>query len=263
MDMSDPEMRMVALSEILVGDYEVRTPESDPDLVGLADSISRVGLLCPLGLEQRLDGLHLVHGHRRYSACVLCRLVRVPALIAPEGQSRSREASFAENFHRRDLSPLEQASEIADVLEKGVMTVAEVAAVFHRSVEWVRDQVAMLAWPGDILEVIQARQISVAAASVLAKIEEEAYRRFLVRNGIDNGVTEATARIWLQGWRMMQPATEVVGQEAVAAPGGPRVIPPMSLCMCCRQETRPDGLCVVYICPGCLQVIQRMQSEGS
>jgi len=57
------------------------------------------------------------------------------------------EINLAENVFRKDLSPVELAAAVKDVLEKGSMGVEQVAAGLHRSVEWVRRMVGMLDWP--------------------------------------------------------------------------------------------------------------------
>lgn len=261
--MEDVMTRMVHLSEILVGENDVRTVEDDPELLGLAESIAVDGLINPLTVEEREKQLYLVAGHRRYAACVLARVVQVPVVIRPAGKVASKRVSFAENFHRRDLSPWEQAVAIGDVLSDETMTAEEVASCFHRSVDWVRGQLLMLSWPEDVVREVQARRLNVTAAANLARVEDADYRGFLLATAIENGATAATTAIWLQGWRSMRPAAAVVSDSASDKSAGARMVPPQSLCMGCREAFTPDGLVPVYVCPGCVAILRRQGLSGA
>lgn len=254
--MADQDPVELNLSEILVGEHDVRSVEEDPELVDLANSIAQVGLINPLTVELREGRYHLAAGHRRYAACVIARVVRVKVEVRHGGVAEAKEISFAENFHRKDITVLEEAIAIRDVLESGSMTVDGVARVFHRSVDWVKQQLGILGWPDDVLAVLRSRGLSVSALSNLAKVEDDANRRFLLDAAVANGASEATTAIWLQGWRANRPVEALSQETASPAGGGHEVRVPMSLCMACRREVRPDGLVMVYVCLECSQMIR-------
>jgi len=246
------ESLVVPLASIRVGQYEVRTAEEDPDLPSLAASIREHGLLCAMGVVRRNGELHLVHGHRRYSACVMARLTEVRVDVLRDDPQMAQRASLIENYHRRDVSPMERAAQIAQILGSGLMTLQEVADVFHRSVDWVRDQVAMTEWPSDLVEMVHQRRISPTAAQHLAKIDDAAYRQFLERHAAEDGCTERTAIAWVQGYRGARPAEEVLAE---GAPGGTEPLPvvlPRSICMGCHQPQEGGSLGVAYVCGPCL-----------
>src|SRR4030042_459112 len=148
------EFRLVNLAEILLGEDVGRTVDEDPGLPGLARSIAADGLMKPLTLEERPEGLVLVSGHRRYSACLMARLAEVPCRVYPAGQAKMIRMAFVENHHRKDVTPLEQAHRIGQVLDAGTMTVEEVAETFGRRVGWGGGQLAMVAWPGGVQEEV-------------------------------------------------------------------------------------------------------------
>jgi len=254
--MKDLGTRLVKLAEILVGGYEVRSIEEDPELVDLAKDIAENGLLNPLSVAVTPEGLRLVAGHRRYSACLLGHVVEVPVHVFEWDELERRRAAFGENFHRKDVTAVEQAAAIAEALEGGAMTVEQVAATFRRSVEWVRDQVALLAWPVDLQAAVHARQISVAAARELARVTDENYRAVLLRSAVENGVTARQASAWVCGWEACQPASAALAAELPAAGPGPRPLVPETLCMGCHQAFAPDGMVPVLVCPACVAVLR-------
>jgi hypothetical protein len=107
-----------------------------------------------------------------------------------------------------------------------------------------------------VQEVVHARQLSPTAAGHLAKITDDEYRLFLLRNAIENGCSERTAIGWLQGWRAMIPAEQVAASPVQDERGPMRPVVPRSVCLGCRESYPPDGLCMTWLCPTCLGVLQ-------
>lgn len=247
----------VPLSEILVGEHEVRTPEEDPELVTLAQSIAEVGLVNPLTVRRTDKGYQLIAGHRRYSACVIARQSSVPVCVFEVEPVGGERLSIVENFHRRDLSPMEQAAQIAHAVDSGAMSVDELAGVFRRSVDWVRGQCEMMAWPEDVRVAVHSRRLSPSAARHLARIEDDATRMFYVETAMENGCTERTAVSWLQGWQAMRPAAEVVAEGPGPAAPGPARVAPQALCMKCGAESAAEALVPVFVCAGCVAALRR------
>jgi len=256
-------MKVVPLSSILLGEYEVRSVEDDPGLVELAASIVAVGLINPMTVEERPEGLYLVAGHRRYSACVLARIGEVPVCVRDPSVPISLQVSFAENFHRRDVTPMEQAQRMSEVLQVGAMDMGQIAATFRRSVDWVRDQLSLLDFPPDVQAAIHARVLSVAAGRQLARITDNEYRGFLVKQGIEGGLTERTAIMWVAGWQAMCPVEATAGLVANPAPAAPGYHPPQAMCMGCHETFSPDGMVPVFVCPGCCAVLREKGLAGT
>lgn len=259
MEQSDTKcgtVRVVPLASIVVGEHEVRGAEADPELPELAASIARDGLINPMTVELRGEELHLIAGHRRYSACVLARVSQVPVLIRSGTGADIKRICFAENYHRKDLSPVQQARALVDVLADDTMTIEEVAATFRRTVEWVKDQIAILSWPEDVLACVHAKTISVSAAGNLAKISDSTYRQFLLQMAVSGGATARTTAGWLQGWESQFPAGEVVALPLGPGSSGPDPVLPMSLCVGCRGEFSPQGMVPIYLCPNCVSLLR-------
>lgn len=254
--MKDLGTRTVHLATILVGGYEARSLEADPELQDLAASIASQGLLEPLGLRVTDDGLVLLFGHRRYQACIVAHLVEVPVHVYECSDAEAVGLSFAENFHRKDITPLEQAARIREVIEVGAMTIDEVAGTFRRSTDWVNDQVAMMGWPGNVQAAVHGGQISASAARELVRISDPVYRDSLLGQAISNGVTAATVRQWVWGWQALVPLESVAQLEAQPAGTGAQRPPALGLCIGCHGTMSPEGMVPVYLCPACTATLR-------
>lgn len=250
------ENRLVALLDLVSGIFEERMEECDPDLVDLAESIKEVGLLQPIVVVERAEGLVIVAGHRRYAACRMAGVVEVPVRIMTGKESEIRGAVWAENHHRRDPSPIERAASIRQVLEDKGATEEEVAKSFRKGVDWVRRQVKMCEWPVDVLEAVHGRRLSVGAASHLAKVTDEEYRKYILMQAVENGVTERTTASWLQAWRMQAPQEEAVLAEPLEGSPGQGAEPPRAPCAVCCDFLTPASMRYVGLCADCLDIIQ-------
>ena len=136
--------RTASLDLIDVGE---NTRELDPSHVeALAASIALRGLIVPLVV--RPDGVRfiLVAGHHRYAACRSLGLTEVEVTLRE--QEGSSADSAAENVVRKQLSPLEEAHAVKNMLEEGY-TLDGAAAVLG----WSRNLVSARA---KILELPEA-----------------------------------------------------------------------------------------------------------
>lgn len=250
------ELGQIPIGKIKVGEHAQRIDPEDPETVELAASVKRVGIINPLVVVRDGDDLCLVAGHRRLVAARMAGLDVVPCFVRTSEKNVDAEISFAENFFRKDLSPIELAGALKDVLDKEIMTVEELAAGFHRSVHWIGKMRAICDWPGDVQEAIHHGGLSVSAASNLACVTDNDYRLFLVRNAVEQGATARTTAAWLQAWQAMEPPQLAVLAEPLPL-GAPQVpLVPQAPCLCCSQLFEVNMMSHVPVCGACIQILR-------
>lgn len=251
------ELADVPIDKISVGEHEQRIDAEDPDTVELAESIMRVGIINPLVVIKQSGGFALLAGHRRLVAARLARLQVVPCFVHSSEPEVNAEVAFAENFFRKDLSPVELACALKDCYIKETMTIKQIAAGFHRSENWVQSMIAIADWPSEILEAIHTERLSVSAAANLVLVTDETYRCFLVRQAVENGATARATAAWLQAFQAMQPMEEAVTAEPVpvGAPAAPMV--PQAPCLCCSQLFKVNEMSHVPVCGACILILRQ------
>lgn len=249
------KLKEIPIGKIKVGEHEQRISVDDETLEGLANSISRLGLVYPCIVVSEGDKFIIVEGHRRFAACKKLNKQTVRCCIEDGGESKIAEIAFAGNFFRKDLSPVELASAIADVFKSETMTIAEMAVGFRKSEHWVKSMMAICDWPADVLEALHEKRISISAASNLALVTDDSYRNFLVRNAIEQGATARTTSAWLQAFRSMQPKEEAIKAEPV--PGQFVALPatPQAPCFCCAQVFPVNEMSHIPVCGSCVQIL--------
>ncbi len=248
----------IPIEKIVVGEHDLRMLDEEETLYSLAASIRRLGVLVPLVCRRGAGGLCLVAGHRRLAAARQAGLKTVPVIVGVYDDAQSSEVSLAENLFRQDLSPVETAAGIKDILDSGTMMLADLVAALHRSEHWVVAQVNMLSWPSDVLAAVHKGWLSVAAASNLALVTDDTYRDFLLKNAYNGGATARVTAAWLQAWRSMAPPEEAISAEPVAEGRAATPMVPQAPCICCSQVFRSDELSHVPVCAGCIRAIREI-----
>ena len=111
----------ISLEAIQPSPYQPRKYFKEQDLLDLAKSIHKIGLLHPPVVRLLKTGCYeLVSGERRLRAAKLAGLQEIPVILREMDTEISAEACLIENIQRVDLS----ASEVARGLHKLIQTFA-------------------------------------------------------------------------------------------------------------------------------------------
>ena len=250
------------ITQILAGkidatDHAQRFNQDEELVAEMAGSIRRLGLLEPVIVKKNGEGFTVVAGHTRYKACLQAALTSIPCIVRDMTDEQLREITFAENFFRKDLTPLELAVAIAKEHKEQRMTIDQLAAGFRKSPNWVKRMIAITQWPEEIQEAMHVHGMKAAVAANLAAIPDEKYRNFLLRNAIESGATSRTTASWRQAFEAQVPGTNL--DELVEGNEGEPLMPavPQTLCIGCKVMHRVDGLSHVPLCPSCISIINK------
>ena len=167
--MAEPTMKMIAVDEIAPDPANLR---GEVDAADLVDSVRAHGVLQPLLVrpDDANGGYVIVSGHRRHKAALVAEIAEVPCMVREaSGESDWAQWQLVENMQRHDLAPSEEAVGYSRLSEAG-WTVEDLARTVGRSVNHVRSRIGLLALPEDVLTMVDAGEVSLAAAGELAGI---------------------------------------------------------------------------------------------
>ena len=252
------ETKEIPLNLIDAGEHEQRFAYADEEFEDLKASLRKDGVLVPIIVKPAGDRFIIIQGHRRTRAAAEVGLTTIPAQIQTGDSALAQRTAFIVQMFHKDPTPVELAVAIAKAVAAGEDSLQDLARGLHRSVDWVKRQVALLDWPDDVLQTIHAGQLSVAAASNLAEVDNDAYRAFLLEQAAKNGATARTTAAWLQAYRASLPAPEAL-QAQPAPPGSPApALIPQAPCLCCGVTHRVDELSHVPLCARCIPAVRRL-----
>ena len=161
----------------------------------IARSIQRHGLV-QYPVIRCVDGKHeIVCGHRRIEACRLLGWTRVPTIVAASDSADTGLLALAENLHREDLHPLDEARAIADYMARSGRTQAQVGRDLCRSQSAVSNTLILLNLPRNIQESYY-RQPSIpkSVALEVARIKDHDEQMAAWKMASARGLTVREAR---------------------------------------------------------------------
>ena len=224
----------------------------------LLESVRQLGVIVPILVRQKGEGFSIVAGHRRLAAATGAGLKEIPAYIFDGDDRVGWSAAFAENFYRKDLSPIEEAAIINDCLTVGGFSIEQLASAFGRSPAWISDRVELIDWPENLSFAVHLGKLSVAAARNLVRITDSPQRSLLVDYAVDNGATARTTAAWLQAWRA---GTQTPDPGDTKPEAGRTALPPITPytpCVICGLQEKMTNLSYAPTCPVCSELIVAM-----
>ncbi len=167
------------LSELDIHEIEPNKeqPRKDFDeeaLNELADSISVHGLLQPIVVRPRASGRYeIIAGERRWRACRIAGLTRVPAVIKELDEQSAAEVALVENLQREDLNAYEEALGYNTLIEKFGLTQEDTATRVGKSRAAVANSLRLLKLDKKMLEALREGKITAGHARALLSVEGE------------------------------------------------------------------------------------------
>ncbi len=146
----------------------------EAELEELAASIAEVGVIQPIVLIASEPGYELVVGERRLRAAKKAGLSSIPAIIMEAAPREQQVMALIENIHRSNLSAIEEAASLRDILESTGWSQTELAARLGRSQSSVANKLRLLKLEEPVqLLVLQGKLGERQARALIALTGEE------------------------------------------------------------------------------------------
>lgn len=159
-------------------------PRKDFDqesLNALAESIEKHGLLQPIIVRPKLNGVYeIVAGERRWRACRIAGLTKVPVIIKEFDELAGSEVALIENLQREDLNAYEEALGYKNLMEKFDLTQEQVAEKVGKSRTAVANATRLLNLPEEVLNCLRSNEISAGHARALLAAKDPAQQKTLL-----------------------------------------------------------------------------------
>ncbi|RMH06630.1 MAG: ParB/RepB/Spo0J family partition protein [Nitrospirae bacterium] len=168
-------VQYIAVQQILPNPLQPRHEFSNEDLAHLVDSIKRHGLLQPVLVRLKGDGMYeLIAGERRIRAAKLAGLSVIPALVRTATDEQSMALALVENIQRSNLNPIEEAQAYSRLIQEFGLTQEDVATRVGKDRSSVANMVRLLTLPIEVQQLVATNQLSVGHAKVLLSVQGRA-----------------------------------------------------------------------------------------
>ena len=165
-------VRSIAISLIDPNKNQPRKKFDEEALNELASSIKVHGVLQPILVVER-DGRYLiVAGERRWRASKLAGLKEVPCIVADFTNNEIKEISIIENLQRKDLTPIEEAKAIKELIDEFGWTQDVVAERLGKSRPVISNTLRILTLQPEVIQMIEDGKLSAGHARSLVVIQD-------------------------------------------------------------------------------------------
>lgn len=169
---ADQVVQLVPINQILPNQYQPRKRFPEEGLDRLAESIRQNGILQPILVRRKGDGIfELIAGERRFRAAKLANLSTVPVIIRNSKDDESAVLALVENIQRKDLNSMEEAKSYTQLIEEFGLTQEMVADRVGRERSSVANILRLVSLPNEIQLFIENEQLSLGHAKVILGIQ--------------------------------------------------------------------------------------------
>lgn len=164
---------LLDLDAVLPNPRQPRHRFDSDGLEELAASIREVGVLQPVLVREAPGGYELVAGERRLRASRMAGRATIPARVVEVTAEDQQLLALVENLQRQDLSPVEEARSLAELLERSGMTQVELARRIGRSQAAVANKLRLLKLAPTVQALIEEGKLGERQARALVGLDEE------------------------------------------------------------------------------------------
>ncbi|SMG37426.1 ParB/RepB/Spo0J family partition protein [Dethiosulfovibrio salsuginis] len=166
------EAEELLLTEIVPNPDQPRKIFPHEALEELAQSIQNHGIIQPILIKVKDGQNTIVAGERRWRAASLAGLEKAPVRYFHGTDEEILEVSLIENLQREDLSPLEIASSLQEMIKKLNLTQEEAAAKVGWSRSAVANKIRLLNLPPLSRDLLEQGHISEGHGRLLLSLKD-------------------------------------------------------------------------------------------
>ena len=243
------EFRELALALVDEPALPSRSTMDDEKMRELVGSIRANGLLQPMIVARVGERYEVVAGHRRRIACARAGLFVAPCIVYPSKDAALEAIKYAENRHREELSPADEAIWFSELLERDAGgDVDALAGLLNENRSYVEGRLLLLSGDADVFRALEAGKIGIGVAMQLNRCDEELHRRMLLAQAVSGGATVAVVSGWIaEYFQIHKPATANVATPAAPAAPVATALMDFFRCALCKKSDNVHAMQPVNI----------------
>ena len=162
------EVQRLRVDAIVPNRYQPRQTFAPQELAELTDSLKQNGLLQPILVRRKGDGIYeLISGERRWRATKDAGLETIQAVIRNCGDEESIVLALVENLQRADLNPMEMARAYHRMMNEFGLTQDIIAQQVGCERSSIANVARLINLPLEIQQLIETNQLSMGHAKVI------------------------------------------------------------------------------------------------
>ena len=264
-----PEYKLIRFEQIQEPQLPARVAMDEERLYELRDSIKAIGIISPLvvvqvgpvdrgpypgtpeGSAQAAEDARvryeIVAGHRRYKASQMVPLAELPCMVYESRDLAEQAVMLHENVCREDLSPFEEATFLAELIEKFDCTEEQLCRLVHKGPDYVNDRLAIMRYDEKVREALRDRRIKIGVARELQRCKDVAHLRYLLDLALDDNLKATAVRSMVNQFHQQPEQGPMPRKDEIRSTTISSSEPSVLFCYVCGASHDPQNLMVVYV----------------
>lgn len=168
----DKGIKNISISLLDPNKDQPRKKFDEEALNELASSIKLHGVLQPILVVEKNGRYLIVAGERRFRASKIAGLKEIPCLIGNFSDNEIKEISIIENLQRKDLTPIEEAKAIKQLIDEFGWTQDVVAERLGKSRPAITNTLRLLNLCPEVVQMIEDGKLSAGHARSLVVVND-------------------------------------------------------------------------------------------
>lgn len=178
----------INISQIEVNPFQPRIDFDQESLQELAASISQLGIIQPITVRKMgYDKYQLISGERRFRACQIALIEKVPAFVRIANDQEMLEMALVENIQREQLNPVEIALSYQRLLDECKLTQDKMSERVGKKRSTISNYLRLLKLPAEILASLKNKDLSMGHARALISVSNPETQINIFRDALENG----------------------------------------------------------------------------
>lgn len=196
---ADLHILHIATENLVPGLAQPRAFFDAESITQLAQSIESFGVLQPIIVRKTSNSNYeIIAGERRWRAAKLAHIKEMPCIVRSSEDDDTLEVALIENIQRRDLTPIEEAKALADLISLHHYTHEELSKRLGLTRTNVTNTIRLLQLPETIKEFVNSGSLTEGHAKALLMLESNVQKENLAKLVMEKGLsvrkTEELAR---------------------------------------------------------------------
>jgi len=179
----------LSLDEIRPNPIQPRKSIDRDKLAELSESIKVHGLISPILVRKFNTKYEIIAGERRFHACKLAGIERVPVIVKDVSDDDSFRLSLIENLQREDLNPMEETDAYYTLKEQFGLTHQEIAESVMKDRSTVTNALRLIGLPEEMKSALREGTITPGHARAILMLDTEEAKLSLFNKILAKGIS--------------------------------------------------------------------------
>lgn len=210
----------ISVARIKPNPYQPRKVMGENEITELSQSIKELGVLQPILVRQIGDAYELVAGERRLRASQRAGLSEIPAIVIDTQPLTQQIMALVENIQRKNLSAIEEAVCLQDIIAKTGWSQVELSRRTGRSQASIANKLRLLRLDQSVQDLVIAGKLGERQARSLLSLSVDE-QRLLAQKAVDEDLSARALEALAENWNESQNSGGKRSRGSDDRPDGP------------------------------------------